>query len=139
MAELDYKVLKLLQRKDEPLKISEIAEQLNLPHSTVGSSVKRLEEEGCVFYRRYNPVKLTPKGRDLAIEIIRHAQLMEVLLYRELDLTAAEAHEESEKLNLLFSCNTINKICQKYGHPDRCPCGEKILNASSCACEKDSK
>ena len=71
--------------------------------------------------------------------MIRHAKLMEILLTEELDLNVKEAHEESEKFNLLLSCNIINRICEKYNHPSKCPCGEVILNSSGCHCEEIKK
>ena len=136
MLDLDCKVLKLLHRSQEPLKVGDIAKALDIPHSTTGSCIKRLEYEKHVEYDRYNVVKLTDSGKSLAIELIRHSQLMEVLLYHELGLTVELAHDESEKLNLLFSCEVINKICEKYNHPSKCPCGHDILSSGTCYCEK---
>ncbi|TFG01634.1 MAG: metal-dependent transcriptional regulator [Promethearchaeota archaeon] len=135
MLDLDYKVLKLLYRSEKPLKVGELSMDLDIPHSTTGSCVKRLEQEGYVIYKRYRPVTLSQKGVDLAIELIRHGQLMEILLYNELGLSIEKAHEEAEKFNLLLSCEIVNKICEKYGHPKKCPCGELILDSSSCYCE----
>ena len=135
MLDIDYKILKILYRSSKFLKVGQLARILNLPHSTVGSCIKRLENEKLVIYERYKPVALSKEGIDLAKELIRHAQLLELLLFKELNLKNEEAHEESEKFNLLFSCNTINKICEKYGHPKECPCGENILNSNNCFCE----
>ena len=135
MLDIDYKILKILYRSSKLLKVGQLARSLNLPHSTVGSCVKRLENEKLVIYERYKPVTLSKKGIEIAKELIRHAQLLELLLFKELHLRTEEAHEESEKFNLLFSCNTINKICEKYGHPKESPCGENILNSSNCYCE----
>lgn len=137
MLDLDYMVLKLLFRAEKLLKVGDIAKNLGLPHSTIGSSVKRLEEENRVIYKRYQPVRLSVNGMNLAIELIRHSQLMEVLLYQELGLSEEDAHNESEKFNLLFSCNTINRICEKYEHPKECPCGEPIISSQDCHCKKD--
>ena len=136
MLDLDYKVVKFLFKADKPLKVGEIANNLKLPHSTLGSCIKRLEDEKYVKYDRYKPVYLSEKGKDLAIELIRHTQLLEVLLYEALGLSIEVAHSESEKFNLLFSCETINKICEKYNHPKICPCGEVILSTPECSCEE---
>jgi len=135
MLDLDCIVLKILYRSANPLKVGDLAKTLELPHSTIGSSVKRLEEKNYVVYKRYQPVILSEKGKNLTIEILRHAQLMEILLHCELGLTKEEAHSESEKFNLLFSCNTINRICEKYKHPKECLCGDQILNSQDCHCE----
>jgi DtxR family Mn-dependent transcriptional regulator len=137
MLELDYKVIKLLYQHKKPMKIGEISKQLNVPHSTLGSCVtKRLNVKGFVKYKAYHDVVLTEKGKDLAKELNRHSRLLELLLYNELGISSKIAHEESEKFNLLLSCETINKICNKYGHPNKCPCGELISNSSECYCEK---
>jgi len=136
LIDLDYKILKILYRSPKSLKVGEISKLMDLPHSTIGTCIKRLEKEKYVIYKRYQPVLLSEHGKDLAIELIRHAKLMETLLFEELGLSVEEAHEESEKFNLLFSCSTINKICEKYNHPTRSPCGELILNSNFCYCDE---
>ena len=137
MIDLDFKVLKLIYRSEKPLKIGKISKLLDIPHQTLNSCIGRLKEQGLVNWKAYYDVLLTEKGYTLANEIIRHAQLMEILLYEELGLTVEEAHTESEKFNLLFDCNTINKICEKYGHPKKSPCGEIILNSCGCFCREN--
>ena len=136
MIDLDYKVLKFLYNNKKPLKISQIAHKLSKKHTTLGSCVKRLREKGYVNYEPFHEVKLTIKGKDVAIELLRHERLLELLLFKELEITAEEAHAESMKLNLLLSCDTINKICKKYGHPKKCPCGDDIIDSRSCFCER---
>ncbi len=139
MQDLDYSVVKLLYRQSTPLKIGKIAKELRVPHSTLGSCIIRLKRKEIVNYEAYHEVELTSKGRDLAIELIRHARLIETLLHYELGVKPELAHRESEKLNLLLSCETINKICKKYGHPKKCPCGEEILSSSRCICETETR
>lgn len=136
MLDIDYRILRYLN-ENKNQKVGDIARNFKLAHSTVGSSVKRLEEEELVGYERYQWVELTKKGRNLAIELSRHAHLLELLLYNELGLTTQQAHHESRKFNLLFSCETINKICEKYNHPKICPCGVEINSAPNCFCEED--
>ena len=138
MTELDFTVLKLLFRATENLTVRSIASSLNIPHSTTGSSIKRMEKEGYINYERRSNVELTEKGIDMAKELLRHSQLIELLLHKSLDLPIEKAHEESEKVNFLFSCETINKICEKYSHPRKCPCGESIPNSNACYCEKQN-
>ena len=137
MLDIDYEVLRNLF-KNGALKVGALAKYLNYPHSTVGSCIKRLENQGYVNYERYKPVVLSEKGKDFTIELKRHAHLLEILLINELEIKAEIAHAECEKINLLFSCDVINKICERYGHPKECPCGEEILNSSGCYCEEDT-
>lgn len=135
LLEVEYLIIRALNRLKKPLKVGQIASIMEKPHSTIGSCVKRLQGYGYIEYQRYSEVKLTLKGKNLAIELERHAKLLEVLLHNALDMAPQEAHEESKKFNLLLSCSIINKICEKYGHPKFCPCGEEIKNTSNCYCE----
>lgn len=143
MLDIDYQILKIIYRNNGKVRIKQIQEEFKikkdseLPLSTINSCIERLERKGLVNWIRYSPLKLTEKGENLAKELIRHARLLETLLYNELELSAKEAHIESEKFNLLFSCNTINKICEKYKHPSECPCGDTILSSINCYCEKE--
>jgi Mn-dependent DtxR family transcriptional regulator len=143
MNDIDYKVLKIIYRNDAKAKIKHIQNELNnygyhdVSYSTIDSCIERLHKQNLVIWEKYQPIELTTEGKNYAKELIRHTQLLEVLLYKELDLTTDEAHNESEKFNLLFSCKTINKICEKYNHPEECPCGEKILNSNNCFCHKE--
>ena len=134
MEDLDYKVLRLLYQH-YALKVGAISKKIEIPHSTIGSCIKRLETKKYVSYERYKPVVLTEKGNDVAMELIRHARLLEMLLINEFKIKAEAAHAECEKFNLLFSCDVINKICERYGHPKKCPCGEEILSSSFCICK----
>ncbi|MHA1194956.1 MAG: metal-dependent transcriptional regulator [Promethearchaeota archaeon] len=140
MSDLDFKVLSFLFENKKPLKISQISESINVKHSTVGSCVKRLMERGLVDYKPFHEVKLTDNGKELAIELERHAHLLELFLHKELGLTPQEALKESKKINLLLSCKIINKICEKYGHPKKCSCGIEIYKVPRCTCGyKDSE
>ena len=139
MMDLDYKVIKFIYRLEEPIKISYLSKKMLIAHSTLGSCIKRLKNKGYVNYEAYHEVKLTSKGSDLAKELNRHARLLELLLHYELGVKPELAHKESEKLNLLFSCEIINKICKKYGHPKQCPCGEAIISSTHCICENEMR
>ncbi len=139
MIDLDYNVLKFLYNIKKPIKISQMARKLEIKHSTLGSCVKRLKTNGYVNYEPFYEVILTNKGIDVARELLRHECLLELLFFNELGMTAEEAHAESAKFNLLLSCNTINKICEKYGHPKKCPCGDEIINSKNCSCELEFK
>ena len=139
MNDLDHRVLEYLYNSPQDLKVGELAQALKCPHTTMGSCIKRLKKIGLVIYVPYRYVSLTSAGKEKAIELIRHAQLVEVLFHEALDLNAEEAHKEAQKVNYLLSCTIINKICEKFDHPKQCPCGETILNSQNCYCQNWKK
>ncbi|MHA1293643.1 MAG: metal-dependent transcriptional regulator [Promethearchaeota archaeon] len=110
MIDIDYKTLKYLYRKGNEVKVGQIAREFSIPHSTIGSCIKKLKNKKYLIYKPYGKKKLSKSGIELAKELIRHAQLFEVFLYNELNLDIEEIHRESEKINFLFSCNIINNI-----------------------------
>jgi Mn-dependent DtxR family transcriptional regulator len=140
MLDIDYQILKIIYKNRNQARLKQIQNEnleLNgnkIPLSTLNSCLERLEKKNYIKWIRYSPPILTEKGKHLAIELIRHARLLEVFLYNELEISAEEAHKESEKLNLLLSCSIVQKICEKYSHPAACPCGDKILNSRNCFC-----
>lgn len=139
MPDIDFQILKIIfnHNKARLKQIQDIYLELNgikIPLSTLNSCLERLEKKKYVKWVRYKPPMLTDEGTQLAKELLRHAQLLEVFLCNELELSAEDAHRESEKLNLLLSCNTVQKICEKYNHPSTCPCGDKIMSSRSCSC-----
>lgn len=139
MNDLDHRVLEYLYNSTQDLKVGDLAQALKCPHTTMGSCIKRLKKIGLVIYEPYRYVSLTSAGKEKAIELIRHAQLLEVLFHEALDLNAEEAHNEAQKVNYLLSCEIINKICEKFNHPKQCPCGETILNSQNCYCQNWKK
>ena len=145
MLDIDYQILKIIFRNNENVRLKRIQTEIKenrgvkIPLSTINSCLERLEKAELIKWVRYSHVELTLKGVNLAKELLRHAQLLELLLFNELDLSIDKAHAESEKLNLMLSCETINRICEKYNHPNYCPCGNEIPNSDSCYCGEDYK
>ena len=145
MLDIDYQILKIIFRNDEKVRLKKIQSEIKLIKgikialSTINSCLERLEKADFINWIRYSHVELTQKGINLAKELLRPTRLLELLLYNELELSVDKAREESEKLNLILSCETINRICEKYNHPNYCPCGKEIPNSESCYCWEDHK
>ncbi len=109
-----------------------VAEELDMPQSTVATAVNRLAKRGLVTHSKGLPIKTTEEGREVANEKLRHHRMLEILLVRELGIPPDTAHNESVKLMLLTSCELINTIGDRYGNPDTCPCGFNIPESKLC-------
>jgi DtxR family Mn-dependent transcriptional regulator len=130
---MEGKCLKVLyNRGDSRTKTGEIARELGIPGSTATDLVKRMEAKGLVTYEKYYGVSLTPLGRSRAEELFRSHRLLEVLLVKELDLSAEDACIASGKMEECLSKELADLICRKYSHPDTCPCGKELPNSECC-------
>ncbi|MFW9997304.1 MAG: metal-dependent transcriptional regulator [Candidatus Odinarchaeota archaeon] len=129
--------LRLLFDEKAPLSTKQIADKLGLSQSTVTTVVTgRLVKDALVSYKKYSKVSLTEKGEDTAKEHHRHHRLLEVFLVKELGISKEEACKEAERLMHSVSCETVNRICKKYDHPEQCPCQRTIYSSMQCQCEK---
>lgn len=109
-----------------------IADELDMPQSTVATAVARLVKRGYVTHSKGMPVKTTELGRHNGNEKLRHHRLLEVLLVNTLGLHHDIAHDESIKLMLLASCSLVQAIDKQYNHPETCPCGLPIPKSPLC-------
>jgi len=113
-----------------------VARLCNIPHSTVSEALARMAREGLVEYQRYGEARLTPRGRALLNEYLRHRRLLETLIMSELQVDHDTAHAVSSRIAMQIPCWLVNRICQKYGHPDQCPAGNPIPSPRSCRCQE---
>jgi DtxR family Mn-dependent transcriptional regulator len=88
--------------------------------------VKRLDELGLVEHRPYRGVSLTPEGRRVALEVMRHHRLLELFLVESLGVPWDRVHVEAEVLEHVLSEDLEELIAAKLGHPTRDPHGDPI-------------
>jgi DtxR family Mn-dependent transcriptional regulator len=79
-----------------------------------------------VKYERHHGVTLTPAGRKIALEVIRHHRLIELYLAEELGFAWDQVDAEAEKLEHVISEEFEDKIAERLGHPTTDPHGDPI-------------
>lgn len=105
---------------------SEIARRMGLSASTVSEGVKKLDALGLVHHARYGSVRLTERGRAIALNIVRKHRLIETFLHDTLGYSWDELHEEAEALEHAVSDRFIDSIDELLGHPLEDPHGDSI-------------
>jgi len=115
-----------LQERSRVAKTSEIVELLQVVPGTVTNTVERLEKEGYVTHEPYKGVKLTEKGRRIALDVIRRHRLSERLLTDILHVKWSEAHKAACKLEHSITSDIIKKLEKALDHPRTCPHGNPI-------------
>lgn len=119
-------IYRLQERSREAARTSDIVKLLQVVPGTVTNTVERLEKEGLVTHVPYKGVKLTEKGRKIAINVIRRHRLSELLLTDILRVKWSEAHQIACKLEHSFTGDLVKNLEKALGHPKTCPHGNPI-------------
>ena len=107
---------------------SALAAALGVAPASVTGMLQKLSEVSprLVDYERHHGVTLTPAGRNIALEIIRHHRLIELYLAEALGYRWDEVHAEAEKLEHVISEAFEDRIAAVLGHPTHDPHGNAI-------------
>ena len=115
-----------LENKTGFARTMELAHELNVVPGSVTNTVEGLEKRGLVTHRPYRGVKLTEKGRKLALDVLRRHRLAERLLTDILHMDWSEVHKAACKLEHAIPKNIIKPLEETLRHPKTCPHGNPI-------------
>lgn len=123
----DYlKAIYRLEQQEGKVTTKALAASLDVAAPSVTAMVKRLHTMRLVHYHRYRGVALTPAGRRMALEVIRHHRLLELYLVEALGLPWDQVHDEAERLEHVLSEGLEERIAEVLGHPVADPHGDPI-------------
>lgn len=115
-----------------PLTIATLSQAIHAgPSEGWGGVVQELLEEGLLTLVGDN-LRLTPKGKEQAREVVRNHRLAEVLFYEVLQLSLAGTESEACRLEHLLSPEAAEAVCTFLGHPPVCPHGRPIPPGPCC-------
>src|SRR5947208_6805399 len=103
-----------------------LAERLGVTPASASAMVKKLDGLGLVEHVPYRGVELTPAGRRVALEVLRHHRLLELYLAQTLGVPWDRVHDEAEVLEHHISEELEDLIAAKLGNPTRDPHGDPI-------------
>lgn len=116
----------LSQSLSSEISTNAIAEKLDTKPSSVTDMVQRLAEKQVLTYKKYKGTKLTEKGRQLAVEIIRKHRLWETFLVKKLNFNWDEVHDIAEQLEHIRSEELIDRLDSFLDYPKTDPHGDPI-------------
>jgi DtxR family Mn-dependent transcriptional regulator len=123
----DYaKAIYALQREDETVSTNALAARLGVTPASASAMVKKLGGLGLVRHEPYKGVTLTPDGKRVALEVLRHHRLLELYLAETLDMPWDRVHDEAEVLEHVISEELEALIAAKLGNPTHDPHGHPI-------------
>jgi DtxR family transcriptional regulator, Mn-dependent transcriptional regulator len=123
----DYaKAIYTLESRDGAASTTDLATLLEVRPASVSGMLRKMSELGLVEHERYRGVRLTERGRRVALEVIRHHRLVELFLVESLGMTWDEVHAEAEVLEHALSEQLEELIAAKLGDPTVDPHGDPI-------------
>jgi DtxR family Mn-dependent transcriptional regulator len=111
---------------EDAVTTSALAERLEVTPGSASGMVKKLAGLGLVDHVPYRGVILTPLGRRLALEVLRHHRLLELYLTEAFGMPWDQIHAEAEKLEHVLSEELEDLIARQLGNPTVDPHGDPI-------------
>jgi len=122
-------VFHLEQRYREGVSTNALADEMETKASSVTDMIKKLSDKKLLNYKKYQGVKLSKQGKEIAIEVIRKHRLWELFLVEKLNFNWDEVHEVAEQLEHVRSEKLINELDRFLDYPTRDPHGDPIPDA----------
>jgi DtxR family transcriptional regulator, Mn-dependent transcriptional regulator len=111
---------------EQAVSTSALAERLGVTPGSASGMVKKLAALGLVDHVPYRGMILTPLGRRLALEVLRHHRLLELYLAEAFGMPWDRVHAEAERLEHVLSEELEELIAAKLGDPTVDPHGDPI-------------
>jgi len=113
-------------REGDRVPVGDIAVHLRVSAPSVTGMVQKLQTMGLVHYARYDGVRLSAKGRKIALEIVRHHRLWELYLHTRLGVPLDRVDVEAERLEHVLSDDMEELLARALGDPTHDPHGDPI-------------
>jgi DtxR family Mn-dependent transcriptional regulator len=111
---------------DGPVTNNALADRLGVSAASASNMVKKLAGLGLAEHLPYRGVELTPAGRRVALEVLRHHRLLELYLAQSLGVPWDRVHDEAEVLEHHISEELEELIANALGNPTHDPHGDPI-------------
>jgi DtxR family Mn-dependent transcriptional regulator len=117
-----------LESRDGKASNAALAKELAISSSAVTEMARRLADGGLLSYQKYQGIKLTKSGHDLAVSITRRHRLWEVFLIQHLGFEWDEVHDLADELEHIGSEELVDRLEKFLGYPTHDPHGDPIPN-----------
>jgi len=115
-----------LEREGPGVTTSALASELGVAPASVSGMLKKLATDGYVDHRARGEAKLTRKGLEVAVRVLRRHRLAECLLTDILGMPWEDVHAEACRLEHAISARVEERLIAVLGNPQTCPHGHPI-------------
>jgi DtxR family Mn-dependent transcriptional regulator len=123
-------IYKLYEKSGGMVSTSALAESLQISAASVTDFIKKIAAKKLISYEKSKGVRLTEKGRQIAVNIIRKHRLWEVWLVNKLGFKWDQVHDIAEQLEHVISDELIEHLDRHLGYPATDPHGDLIPDAT---------
>lgn len=136
--EMYLKSIYELADSDELVAVSHLAKRLGVSPVSASEMVKRLESQGLIIHTPYKGVKLTDRGLQRALIVVRRQRLWGRFLADHLKITWSQVYDMSCRLEHATNAMATEALAEFLGHPPLCPHGHPIPDASGLITELEA-
>ena len=115
-----------LEREGPGVTTSALASELGVAPASVSGMLKKLASDGYIDHRARGEAKLTRKGLEVAVRVLRRHRLAECLLTDILGMPWEDVHAEACRLEHAISARVEERLIAVLGDPQACPHGHPI-------------
>jgi DtxR family Mn-dependent transcriptional regulator len=115
-----------LEHEGPGVTTSGLASALGVAPASVSGMLKKLDKDGYVEYVARGEVKLTRKGLEVGVRVLRRHRLAERLLTDVLGMPWDEVHSEACMLEHAISQRVEDRLVEVLGDPQTCPHGHPV-------------
>jgi len=115
-----------LEREGPGVTTSALASELGVAPASVSGMLKKLATDGYIDHRARGEAKLTRKGLEVAVRVLRRHRLAECLLTDILGMPWEDVHAEACRLEHAISARVEERLIAVLGDPQACPHGHPI-------------
>src|SRR5437588_10790602 len=108
-------VYALQERSGGTVSTNDLAERLGLTPGSVSAMLRKLADLGLVEHEPYRGVRLTDRGRKVALEVLRHHRLIELFLAEELGMPWDRVHADADALEHVISADLAQLTSARLG------------------------
>jgi DtxR family transcriptional regulator, Mn-dependent transcriptional regulator len=92
------------------VRTKELAKRLGVTNASISSTMPKLDRMGLVLYERYAPIRLTPRGRRVAREILRREDALVRFFHEILGIPEDLAREEACRIEHDISPRSLRRL-----------------------------
>ncbi|RYE19904.1 MAG: metal-dependent transcriptional regulator [Sphingobacteriaceae bacterium] len=119
-------IYRLYQQPENKITPTAIADALGNNPASVIDMIKKLTDKQLIEYDKRKGVKLTVKGQEAAVLIVRKHRLWEVFLLDKLGYGWDQIHDIAEQLEHVSDDTLANRLEKFLGFPEYDPHGDPI-------------